>query len=446
MQFLAAYLLSRREPSGDGAQLRASAVQDLLSTWLTEKGASDSYASSGEFASLSANSIGSFQRLVWTTKSGSVNRLILQEKTDSGQIFTTAVSMAVYGELVDVYCTLSVANVDSLVAPLPADARCPRVIRDLVSSEVKWTIENYSIPSPVPEVLLGAEGARRLVEEIRSPSRKLPLVVVSQDDDGNIIWPHLDDYIAADLAGLAKIFRIDDEATWALSEQVGKLHSCYGGAVRLYWPSRGDEKTDSTVASKVWTPYSLVASDLQGQGRARLRKTISRIVLSTSAIAISPPPIVAQIQREFVRESLDGLRGGGAETKEIIQLYSDENRELKDQIDQLRGQLSQQTFHLRALQHALSAKEMVSENADDEVPSGDRQPAPGEIRYYKKTGSSGAYDRMIETNDCGCDNWESANSADKAKRGLEKATDRSDWKNLWHCATCKNGGMWKVKW
>ena len=54
---------------------------------------------------------------------------------------------------------------------------------------------------------------------------------------------------------------------------------------------------------------------------------------------------------------------------------------------------------------------------------------------------------MVRVQDCGCDNWQSAHAADKARKGIARLeNDRIDWKTMQHCASCTGGGMWKVRW
>jgi len=54
---------------------------------------------------------------------------------------------------------------------------------------------------------------------------------------------------------------------------------------------------------------------------------------------------------------------------------------------------------------------------------------------------------MVCVPDCGCNRWQGAQKADKAKKGIAKLeNDRSDWKIIQHCASCTGGGMWKVRW
>ena len=449
MQVIAAYLLTREDLPDEFMKAHVGAVRESLRQWLLEKGAVDPDSAAGVFKSKSNDPTGRFTRTDWSVSAASLERVRLAERTNTGQIFTTTIDVAARDGRVDVYCTLSVANSEAVIAPLPKDAHCPRIVRDLLDRHPGWTVQGYPIPKPEAELLSGKDGAHELAKAIRSPFRSLPIVVISEDDEGNVIWPYVDEYVAYDLAGVARVVRIDDEATWALSDEIGKLHSCYDGAIRLYWPPQQDGKGHSSFSSTVWTPSSLAASDRQGKGQARLRRTLRRIILSTAAIALSPPRSISLVQEEVVRATLEKMKATpDAEGAEVVRLYSEENRQLKEENERLESQLSQTSAHLRAVQYALAVKGTQADEEEDEeeVQAGDREPIEGEIRFYKKTGSRGAYDRLIQVNDCGHNNWEGANKADKAWNGLKQLTRRDDWDNMWHCASCTGGGMWKVRW
>ena len=73
-------------------------------------------------------------------------------------------------------------------------------------------------------------------------------------------------------------------------------------------------------------------------------------------------------------------------------------------------------------------------------------PRPGEIRFYKKTYATPSHDVLVHYKDCKHNRWEGAHSADKAKKGIAKLEGRDNWQNIWHCAACTGGGVWKVRW
>lgn len=65
-----------------------------------------------------------------------------------------------------------------------------------------------------------------------------------------------------------------------------------------------------------------------------------------------------------------------------------------------------------------SVKKVAPEAPDDAAP--DDPPVEGEVRFYKKVHAAPKHDILTRDTDCGCNNWESAHSADKAKKGIAR--------------------------
>jgi hypothetical protein len=72
----------------------------------------------------------------------------------------------------------------------------------------------------------------RLVEFIESPTRKVPIVVVSTPRHGSVFVPT--DRIAVDLAGLALVVSLSAEAAQELTDRYGRALGVFGNAVRMY--------------------------------------------------------------------------------------------------------------------------------------------------------------------------------------------------------------------
>jgi len=118
-------------------------------------------------------------------------------------------------------------------ASRPAGARCPAIVRTLLGKFSDWTMNSTALIGAIAQFVASPEGAEALVGRLTSPNRSLPRVVASQNE-GETLWPRLAENIAFDLAGLAQVVLLDEKASWALSDAIGKRNSCYNGAVRLY--------------------------------------------------------------------------------------------------------------------------------------------------------------------------------------------------------------------
>lgn len=450
MQTLSAYLLETPPLNDFELSVRLEAVRQSISKWLLDKGATNPSAISGEFESLTTEGSGSFERECHIVSSGTLDGVRLDEFTRAGQIFTTQIIATAFTGRVRVYCTLSVANAASVVAPLPIDPRCPSIIRTLLAQFLDWEFNGTPVAAPKPRRLTDKVGGIQLADEIRDATRNLPIVVVSEIEDEQL-WPKLAEQLAFDLAGLAHVVVIDDSASWSLSDEIGKLHSCYRGAVRLYWPPHKREDGDIRFNSTIWTASVLLSNDNDGKGLGRIRTTLRRTLMSTAALSITPPVAIREIHDAIARIRIEELEKRAAPDSEelaIVRLYSKDIQDLKTKVEQLQSDLSRAAARADAAEYALSQLRApeISGKDDGDVDANSSDPVQGEVRFYKKTHSKGAYDVLVEVDDCGHTSWQSSAKADKAKKGLEKLTGRNDWKNLLHCGSCTGGGMWKVRW
>lgn len=450
MQTLSSYLLESEALDEQQLHSRFEAVCEVINSWLTDKGATDPTQSSGEFRSLTNDGDGRFNREKVSTSLGLLEQIRLVERTRSGQTFTTRLATTAFNGKLSIYCSLAVENISSVVAPLPNDPRCPAIVRTLLGHSLDWRLNGTPLGSSVPQVLYGDLNGQRLADEIRQVGRAIPIVVVAEVE-GETLWPRLAENLAYDLAALAHVVRVDDDATWALTDKLGKSQSCYLGAVRLYWPAQKGANGEPYFNSTVWTASALLSNDSDGKGLNRFRATLRRLVMSTSSLSITPPRSIREIHEAVSRQRLEDLKSrlvADSEEVKIAHLYITENQNLKAQIEQLEAELGRTAARAEAAEHALSQLKAPDVTDDEQTSSAEERSAPnsGDIRFYKKIHSKGAYDILVEVDDCGHTSWQSSNKADKARKGLERLTGRNDWKSLQHCGSCTGGGMWKVRW
>lgn len=450
MQTLSSYLLESEALDEQQLLSKFEAVCEAINSWLTDKGATDPTQGSGEFQSLTNDGDGRFSRERVSTSLGLLDQIKLVERTRSEQTFTTRLATTVFNGKLSVYCSLAVENISSLVAPVPNDPRCPAIVRTLLGHSPDWRLNGTPLGTSTPQVLSGDLDGQRLADGIRQVGRAIPFVVVSEVE-GETLWPRLAENLAYDLAALAHVVRVDDDATWALTDELGKMHSCYRGAVRLYWPARKGADGEPYFNSTVWTASALLSSDRDGKGLNRFRAMLRRLVMSTSSLSITPPRSIREIHEAVIRQRLENIKSrlaANSEELEIARLYITENQDLKAQIEQLEAELARTSARAETAEHALSQLKAPEVTDDEQASSTEerREPNSGDIRFYKKIHSNNAYDILVEVDDCGHTSWQGSNKADKARKGLERLTGRGDWKSLQHCGSCTGGGMWKVRW
>lgn len=449
MQILSAYQfeVAGLDAGESGALLNQ--IGGVVESWLRSKGATSTDVESGSFVSKTKGAPdGSFQRRVSRGTSGTLHEIHLQEPTFNGQTFITSISWLSSENKVSVYSTLTVMNSSASVAPIFTDPKCPSVVRNIISLRSDWSFGGYPLAPPTPSLLSGNEAGRKLADKILDPHRTLPVLVVSEIED-QPLWEGLEDSLAFDLSGLAQVVRIDELASWGLTDEIGKLYSCYQGAVRLYWPSSTGSDEHTVPRNTVWTAAHMLSLDDDGKGSNRFRAAIRRSVMSVASLAVEPPTeirsILNQVSRERLRE-LEDRANSNSEELELARLFIEENEQLKEQLEAARRESARLAARAETAEHALSQVSSQPESPSSGGSIEGDSPAPGEVRYYKKVRNTPSHDVMVLIKNCGHSSWQSAAKADKAKKGVEKLEGRANWEGFYHCGKCSGGGVWKVIW
>lgn len=443
MQGLAKYSFSANDLTSKESHELAGEISGLINRWLNRKGASLPLQSSGNFRSKTrANPDGSFDYQQIEQDGKQLTSLRLDEFTSADQLFETQVQVLRSEDKVEVYASLSAQAMGATFSPLVIQAKCPRIVSDIIAASQSWSFNGQSVPTALTRASGEADG-KKLAEHIQSASRVHPIVVASDLDDEELL-PELCEKLAYELEGLAHVYSIDEEASWELSSELGKLNSCYLGAVRLYWPkTAGSER----LYSSVWTASKLLPQDETQdlQARDRFLGQIRQRVLATAAEALVEPASMSGFKKQLSRRKLlDAAQEERSATAQIEELHRT-SEALEAKLEAAQATISRL--------HGL-LQEAQSDRADDPTAGGptpeDTKPEPGEIRFYKKTlrnSRKGAdHDSLERIKDCGHNAWQSANKADKAKKGIARLEGSSDWSQVQHCGTCTGGGVWRVKW
>lgn len=445
MLTLASYSLQSGSLPRPDLDKRVQHLRRLELEWLQSKGADgDSTAATGAFTSQTGGSVGTYTRELVEVDGRLLSELVLTEDSRSGLLFTTRFSWLATVDRIELFATLSAANDSAVIAPLYTDPRCPRIIRTLLNEYPDWTVGGTPVSPGTPTHALGRDSGLALASNIKAASRTIPLIVVSHNE-GEPLWPELSVQLSKELTGLSNVVEIDEDAAWALTSVLGKRFSCYRGAVRLYWPSRGNGLLTGTV----WTPSALLSNDADGGELHRFVSQLRRRIMATAALTLSAPDSFAEIRSAPARQRLATLEQqnrGNAEELEIARLYLADNEKLKKENKELADRVRTLLGRAESAEAALNA----SKDADEDSPYLPEEelgvPSSGEVRFYKKTHSKPGYDVLVRVADCGHSQWQGAAKADKAKKGIERLEGTNNWKNVQHCGSCTGGGMWKVRW
>jgi len=460
VQKVAAYLLERRDdmewPEARAAE--ANRLKTQVESWLRSKGAS-SIGATGTYRPPDG-SAGTFkiqeavdgERTLWTFD--------LQEDAPGGRRFLASLSIITGRDTVSVYITLETGWITAQVMPATLDQRCPKIVRDLIQLPGRW-FHGASMLNQTKSIT-GFDAGETLVHDIQYADRSVPIVAISKRY-GELALPDLDKTLGYDLVGLANVCVLDEDASWALTDALGRDWCCYHGAVRLYWP-RFDLGQDK-FQHPLWTAERLRSREGDPkETRELFRRQLRGLLFRASALSVTRPREIDEIREAHNRRGFTELRQQAtslAGFEELADSYAKENDLLRQELTLARNQAEDLQEQMRSLEadnlafkaHLVAKGAAEDAKAEGEIaPGGDEceveatEPKSGETRFYKKRHAAPTHDIMKHTNDCGHNQWQPSHKGDKAKKGIAKLEGRSDWQSLHHCGTCTGGGMWKVQW
>ncbi len=165
----------------------------------------------------------------------------------------TAVQLATRGDEVECRLRIRISAHAGVVMDVDATVEPPGIVPQLVE---KPGLSATCMNEPVygtPRDLTGPHVGAFVTERLEYFGRRLPIVMVSveQETGRALIDAHR---LAGRLAGLAEVVSLrDGEASWELTKQIGKIFSCFNGAVRIYWPNL-NTKRDNPFDHRLWVP------------------------------------------------------------------------------------------------------------------------------------------------------------------------------------------------
>ena len=124
---------------------------------------------------------------------------------------------------------------------------------------------------------ISVQEVNKLIGFLCASGRRLPVVLVSQaknpalGQNGYLVDGR---DLALVLAGSAHVMVIDWDATYGLSRIAGDEWSCFGGAVRIYWPSSIDFEADDPYEHPLYTPQTIRKYFYPGEFEKELEKVI----------------------------------------------------------------------------------------------------------------------------------------------------------------------------
>ncbi|MEZ4554194.1 MAG: hypothetical protein R3B59_09840 [Dehalococcoidia bacterium] len=198
-----------------------------------------------------------------------------------------------------------------------------------------FTCDYGGHPLTIRAMRVGGANAETFTKDvILNPDRRLPTVVLTRDADGAC---GLDpDALQSRLAGLATVALYEDEATWALTKQLGQALTCFGGAVRIYWP--GITISDNPLRHRRWLPQH--ARELGPRlGKVLLHLFVSRFSRYTDqSVYQDIAGRVRRAEQEALMEQLRERSGSDDAYLELLEQVQARVTEAEDDRDRWRQQ------------------------------------------------------------------------------------------------------------
>lgn len=254
-----------------------------------------------------------------------------------------------------VCCSVSVGRTDSAVAPVRFFPTRPRVVLDLLKEfdcggKVKLSVNPYVLKDSTSDAQL----FRRLLED---PARQHPVVFVTpRVPAGDFAADYKS--VASELAGLAYVVVANcPDATRLLAGELPPQLNCYDGGVRIYWP--GFSVSHSPFRHPLWLWWKI--SQFQEKHQAAFAKELLKRISAVAVLSLHPDWLTwSAVEAHERAQAIEQAKAAG-DTKELLDLYVENERSLEATISQLRLELEGRSRDLQAAQARIAAYEAAFE-------------------------------------------------------------------------------------
>ncbi len=265
--------------------------------------------------------------------------------------FRTTLQLAEKNCGVYLYLNLKAGYKNTTIAPeLHLPVKPPRILFEL--ARVPGTAWHFrTMPVGLKSLTFDASHADKVIEWLSHPERPMPIVVLSEYE-GEILHPdsRWQDKVTERLFGMALVIRFSSELSWALTDRVKKIWSCYHGAVRIYWPNlrfEGDPfRHDLMIAEDIMERFN--TDDRRVAADCLLDHLFERF-RRISGFSVRCPTVFPELRRAASQERITELRKQVSSkrdaTKATANLAS-ENKQLREQLFASESLVSELTTQL----------------------------------------------------------------------------------------------------
>lgn len=285
-------------------------------------------------------------RLVWAYPSDA----------DKGLEWRNEIRIGSFDDLCSVEHLISISSIDYRITPAHLALGSPGVIRYLCSENAVRIGDMHVKATPYA---LDSSNVGQFLELLLSPERRLPLVFISPyaNGDANELDPSL---MAQHLAGVGIVVDVrDPEATWDISEAVGRTLSCFDGAARIYWP--GFSTAHDPRSHRLY-----LGARIDALGPQTVLRSIERSVFGVAAFRFAADPRIGDIIREAEQaERIQRVEAQKASKGEDWENYAIELDAKLSAADQTIASLQAENENLKANQQVYFSARTFGEAEED---------------------------------------------------------------------------------
>ena len=302
------------------------------------------------------------------------------DKAVPGRIWSTEVSLGRKSPSDDVQLGVRLV-VNSAEPELTIEPAVPGLVRQIVD---RCGLRDGEVPIRGDGHFASkSEHVDTLVEWLHSGTRRLPVIVITEDErTGNSRPSGLEvERLAARLCGLAHVVWVPADLTFGLSDALGKSLSVFHGGVRVYEPGLSlldDPRDHRLILGQVVDrdPKSVASELRRGIARESLRRTrLGHDVLSFAAVRSAATRATKEARTSEGAGESEKLTAALAQIEALTQ----EAEELQSQVDQAwqlsedessRAETSERQLHaswarIETLEDALSKSGTTLDAAPD---------------------------------------------------------------------------------
>ncbi|HEY6912727.1 MAG TPA: hypothetical protein VI356_25320 [Myxococcales bacterium] len=298
------------------------------------------YADERDFQWHSRSEVRPFGRLV---------EFALDQRGDyEGRWRTTCRLFETDGQAPCIVAEMSWEEIEERFAPAPFQVQPPRFLQDLGAAIRLQSNDGMDLPTSVLEVT-DSEAAELLAEEILSPDRTIPLIVVTEPVYTSPKIPDLGQKLAKHIFGLGRVVRVGRSMTWVLSQRLGKELSVFDGGVRTYWPGL----TVTTAPRDMPLITRKKIAEFGNEAERAILRTIGQKLILVATARYREPREIREFQLALDREEREAVATSQAalraelnttlsklsEAKELEQIALSENQRLETENEDLEAEV-----------------------------------------------------------------------------------------------------------